>query len=406
LKITQFNGTTEDWVRFENMLITQVDSKPISDEEKFGYLFEMVSGKVRDKISNLKPSSIGYKTAWERPNKEYGQTSLRLVVNAHIDEVINLPTVRGSSYEKILAFYERLSKNYDALQTLGEHDKLDGFVMCTINKVPNVKSDLVRTDELWEEWKMENLVDSLQKWIDPQVTQEDKSTGDPRRREKNLFARNGGKENEREKKTPCCMFCKAEHWSDLCKSYVTTAQRKAYFGENNYCFNCGSPGHMARHCRSRGCYHCGEKHHTSLHDQKEKKGYGTEMTGYSTATDEITLPPIIPVKVDGDVFWSFLDTGSGRNFISKEAIKKLQVSGARRRHESKEIITINGTKRQSMSTWAKSRVFPSIALSIRVGICILFRPYSLPEYGLSIRTYSVVLPTSIRLGILMIFWGY
>jgi hypothetical protein len=35
------------------MFITQVDSiKPISDEEKFGYLLEMVSGKVRDKISN------------------------------------------------------------------------------------------------------------------------------------------------------------------------------------------------------------------------------------------------------------------------------------------------------------------------------------------------------------------
>ena len=54
LKITQFNGTTADWVRFENIFITQVDSKPISDEEKFGYLLEMVhvSGKVRDKISN------------------------------------------------------------------------------------------------------------------------------------------------------------------------------------------------------------------------------------------------------------------------------------------------------------------------------------------------------------------
>jgi hypothetical protein len=43
LKITQFNGTTVDWVRFENMFVTQVDSKPISDEEKFGYLLEMVS---------------------------------------------------------------------------------------------------------------------------------------------------------------------------------------------------------------------------------------------------------------------------------------------------------------------------------------------------------------------------
>jgi hypothetical protein len=50
--------------------------------------------------------------------------------------------------------------------------------------------------------------------------------------------------------------------------------------------------------------------------------------------------------VDGEVFWAFLDTGSGRNFISKDAAKKLQVSPAR--HESKEIITINGTKRQSM----------------------------------------------------------
>ena len=78
------------------------------------------------------------------------------------------------------------------------------------------------------------------------------------------------------------MFCKAEHWSDMCKSYVTTAQRKAYFGENNLCFNCGSSGHRARHCRSRGCYHCGEKHHTSLHDQKETKDDGTVLTGYST----------------------------------------------------------------------------------------------------------------------------
>ncbi len=83
------------------MFIAQVDSKPISEQEKFDYLLEMVNEKVmRDKISNLKPSSIGYKAAWERLEKEYGQT--KLVVNAHIDEVVNLPTVKGSSNDKIL----------------------------------------------------------------------------------------------------------------------------------------------------------------------------------------------------------------------------------------------------------------------------------------------------------------
>ena len=103
----------------------------------------MVNGKVREKISNLSRSSTGYTAARERLKREYGRT--KLVVNAHIDEVVNLVTVKGSSYERISVFYESLIKNYDALQTLGEHEKLDGFVMCTINKLPHVKPDLVRS---------------------------------------------------------------------------------------------------------------------------------------------------------------------------------------------------------------------------------------------------------------------
>ena len=53
-------------IRFENMFLTQVDRQPMSDEEKFGYLLEMVSPKVRSKISNIKPSSEGCKRAWDR----------------------------------------------------------------------------------------------------------------------------------------------------------------------------------------------------------------------------------------------------------------------------------------------------------------------------------------------------
>ena len=50
LKITAFNGTANDWVRFENMFITQVHNKNITDEVKFGYLLEMVCPKMRDEI--------------------------------------------------------------------------------------------------------------------------------------------------------------------------------------------------------------------------------------------------------------------------------------------------------------------------------------------------------------------
>ena len=41
--------------------------------------------------------------------------------------------------------------------------KLQGFVMTTLNKLLQVKPDLVRVDESWEEWSMEDLIDALQK---------------------------------------------------------------------------------------------------------------------------------------------------------------------------------------------------------------------------------------------------
>lgn len=69
LRITPFKGTSSDWVRFENMFITQVHSRPVSDGEKFGYLPEMVVPKVRERVSNLKRSALGYKMAWEKITK-------------------------------------------------------------------------------------------------------------------------------------------------------------------------------------------------------------------------------------------------------------------------------------------------------------------------------------------------
>ena len=163
LKITSFKGTAADWVRFENMFLTQVHAKPISDEEKFGYLLEMVNAKVRDKLSNIRPGSVGYKTAWERLKKEYGQT--KMVVQTHMDEIINLQPVKGTNFEKVQEFYDKLSRNYDALDTLGQADMLKGLVMTTLNKLPQVKPDLVRMDDTWEEWDMGALIEHVQKWL-------------------------------------------------------------------------------------------------------------------------------------------------------------------------------------------------------------------------------------------------
>ena len=59
----------------------------------------MGSYKVRDKISNLKPCSEGHKDSMEETKSECGQT--KIVVNANIEDIINLSTVKGVNYEKV-----------------------------------------------------------------------------------------------------------------------------------------------------------------------------------------------------------------------------------------------------------------------------------------------------------------
>ena len=52
--------------------------------------------------------------------------------------------LRGFNYFRVQEFYEKLSRNYNAIQALEEGQKLQGFVMTTLNKLPQIKPDLVR----------------------------------------------------------------------------------------------------------------------------------------------------------------------------------------------------------------------------------------------------------------------
>ncbi len=333
LKITPFKGTVVGWVRFENIFLTQIDKQPISDEEKFGYLLELVNPKVRDRLANLKPSTEGYETAWKRLKAEYGQT--KQVVNAHMEEIIGLPVVKGTNCAKVQEFYEKLSKSFDALQTLGEDGPLKAFVMTTLNKLPHIKPDLVRTDDKWEDWSLKDLLDNLQKWLLRNKTTNDFKNEESPRKERNWFAGKGGKP-----KTSKCVFCKGEHYSDSCEDIKDLESRRKFFMSNKLCHNCGQPGHRANSCHGGSCFKCKGKHHTSLCEGKK----GAILTGYTPS--DTTLPPIIPVNIKGVTLWAYLDTGSGRNFISQDALTKLRLSPLY--HETRHIVTVSGSKRQSM----------------------------------------------------------
>lgn len=76
LKVTPFKGTSSDWVQYENMFITQVHSRPDSNEEKFGYLLDMVAPKVRKEFLTLTPVPWATKRSGKDYKRNAGKLSL------------------------------------------------------------------------------------------------------------------------------------------------------------------------------------------------------------------------------------------------------------------------------------------------------------------------------------------
>ena len=118
--------------------------------------------------------------------------------------------------------------------------------------------------------------------------------------------------------------------------------RKRFFFENQLCFSCGQAGHRANRWKIRGCIKCKARHHTSLCGKDD----GTILTGYTPPVEGVTLPPIIPVQVQGTTLWAYLDTGSSRNFISSDAVKMMKLKLTH--HENCQIVTLTGAQKQSM----------------------------------------------------------
>ena len=140
LVITQFKGIQTDWLRFWNQFQSGIDETDIGQVTKFSYLKELLDPKVRACVD-----------IWV---SKYGKDSE--VINAYVQNIIGLPTVTGSQPNKIHEFYETLVTSVQSLETLGKLTQVSGYVRMTLDKLEGIRSDLVRTDDSWQEWKFPN----------------------------------------------------------------------------------------------------------------------------------------------------------------------------------------------------------------------------------------------------------
>ena len=124
---------------------------------------ELLEPKARVDIDGLPLSTEGYEKAKNIIKEEYGKASE--VVNAYVNNILQLPTVTSADQNKVNSFYKTLI-NVQSPETLGKIERVNGMTISVLDKLTGIKADLVRGQENWQDWDLPRLAEALRKWRD------------------------------------------------------------------------------------------------------------------------------------------------------------------------------------------------------------------------------------------------
>ena len=163
LMITKFDGSFMDWPRFWGQFSETIDKTNVAAITKFSYLRELLDSKVRRTIKALPFTPEGYNRAKSILTEKYGKESE--IVKAYTREILELPSIPNSNQKKISEFSEKLTYCVQALETLKKLEQVNGAVLMTLDKLPSIRGDLVRTNPYWESWDFVKLSEAIRLWV-------------------------------------------------------------------------------------------------------------------------------------------------------------------------------------------------------------------------------------------------
>ena len=327
LVITKFNGTFQDWPRFWGQFCGAIDKSSIAGVTKFSYLRELLAPKVRASIEALPFTPEGYLRALSILTDKYGKESE--IVKAYNKEILELPVISGVNVKKNHEFYERLTYCVQSLETMGKLDKVNGNVSMTLDKLPGIRGDIVRTDDSWESWDFVKLCEALKLWTRRNPIEftnaAERADPFPRRRERSdkLF-----NVRHQEPKPRTCVYCdNTSHFSWECPKITTFDERKRFLAQHRLCFNCARSGHPASRCESKAsCQRCGRRHHTSVCDRERDESGPRQEVVLTTSEKGDGIFPVVNVKVNGIECRALIDTGAGSSYASAKLIELLKIN--------------------------------------------------------------------------------
>ena len=124
-----------------------------------------------------------------------------------------------------------------------------------------------------------------------------------------------------------CSYCSGDHYSHECTKYKTVNARKDRVMSLKLCFNCLTPGHSSKTCRStKTCCTCGLHHHSSLCIKAHSNSNSNEASNPSTSNSN-----------------SAVSQGKSNQSSTSTSSTNRNVKAQAQSHPNKPIVTPNKT---------------------------------------------------------------
>ena len=125
---------------------------------------------------------------------------------------------------------------------MGKIKEINGYARVTLDKLQDIRADLVRNDDNWQNWKFQQLVETLEKC----TVRNPLALNDNRNPQKGISY---SKSYQAKQTKSECVYCeKPGHRSSDCKTATPMTERRKTLSDKKICFSCIGAKHRVTEC--------------------------------------------------------------------------------------------------------------------------------------------------------------
>ena len=160
------------------------------------------------------------------------------VANAHIHSIMALPTINNTNPYKIHDLYENLIAHINTLDTMVKLKEIKGYMRFPLDKLCGIRADLVRTDDNWQNSRLNELIEAMRKWTERNPIERFERSDRPFKEE---HQREHIMQTYHNTKTTKFVYCGSkDRKATACNRIQDINERRKIISSKKLCLNCQS----------------------------------------------------------------------------------------------------------------------------------------------------------------------